>query len=59
MSYMVVSRTEPPHTMVAATVTEALELARELGQAEHEKVTILSDSGWILSLDELENLIEG
>ncbi|QZO01264.1 hypothetical protein [Chenggangzhangella methanolivorans] len=45
--------------MVAATVTEALELARELGQAEHEKVTILSDSGWILSLDELENLIEG
>jgi hypothetical protein len=57
MSYTVVSHAKrDPQSVVVITVMDALILARELLEEVDERVTIMTDSGWILTVDELEEL---
>ncbi|HVI28480.1 hypothetical protein [Hansschlegelia sp.] len=59
MSYTVISQAEPsPVATVVPTVIEALSLARELAKQAEDRITIATDSGWMLSLDELEELVK-
>lgn len=58
MSYTIVSRSEPPRAEVVPTVIDALALARALAREADDKVTIMSDSGWVLTLEQLEYLVE-
>lgn len=58
MSYTIVMRTEPTYAEVVPTVVDALSLARALSESADEMITIMSDSGWILTLEELEYLVK-
>ncbi len=57
MSYTVISEGIPaPSATVVDNVLAALHLARSVEKDGHE-VTIASDSGWILTSDQLEELV--
>ena len=56
MSYTVISGEEDRVlATVADTIFDALALARKSAR-DNDKVTIAADDGWILTLDELEEL---
>lgn len=56
MSYTVIAAAESgPVATVAPSVLDALKLVRDLGR-EGEQITIASDTGWILTVEELEAL---
>ena len=56
MSYTVIASAENgPTATVAPSVIDALLLARGLG-TDDANITIATDTGWILTLDELEEL---
>lgn len=56
MAYTVIASAESGSVAtVASTVLDALRLVHDL-EKEGEQVTIASDTGWILTVDELEAL---
>jgi indole-3-glycerol phosphate synthase len=57
MSYTVIAEVDQgPVATVAPTVFDALALARRYAREGDEGVTISTDTGWFLTLDELEEL---
>lgn len=58
MSYTIIS--EGPHApsaTVVDSVLDALKLARHEVEKTGQDVVIAADNGWILTLDELENMV--
>jgi hypothetical protein len=57
MSFTVIARAEPgPQGIVVPTVVDALALARRLEETAGEEPIIAAEDGWMLTLDELEEL---
>lgn len=56
MAYTVIAAVESgPVATVASSVTDALRLVHDLEKGA-DQITIASDNGWILTVDELEAL---
>ena len=56
MAYTVIAAAENgPVATVAASVTDALRLVHDFERSA-DQITIASDNGWILTIDELEEL---
>ncbi|RXF73584.1 hypothetical protein [Hansschlegelia zhihuaiae] len=57
MSYtVIVDAEEGPVATVARSVLDALLLARGLKTEDDDRLTIAADNGWILTIEELEEL---
>lgn len=57
MAYTVIaSADQGPVATVAPSVVEALLLARDVTRSSGSDITIAAENGWILTLEELEEL---
>ena len=58
VSYTVISEgAEAPSATVVDNILDALSLARFEAEKAKKEVTIATENGWFLSLDELENMV--
>lgn len=57
MAFTVIARTDPgPQGVVVPTVIDALALARRLEETGDPEPIIAAENGWMLTIDELEEL---
>jgi hypothetical protein len=58
MTFTVISEgTAGPSATVVESVLDALNLARHQARGAEDQITIATDNGWILTLDELEEMV--